>query len=50
MLDFTLGIAGLLVIAAYSRKREYAADAGSAAYLGKQTMIASLQKLQVISR
>lgn len=50
ILDFTLGIAWLLVIAAYSRKREYAADAGSASYLGKQTMIASLQKLQVISR
>lgn len=50
ILDFTLGIAWLLVIAAYSRKREYAADAGSAGYLGKQTMIASLQKLQIISR
>lgn len=48
ILDFTLGIAGLLVIAAYSRKREFAADASHAHYLGKQTMIASLQKLQVI--
>lgn len=50
ILDFTLGIAGLLVIAAYSRRREYAADAGSAQHLGKETMIAALQKLQVISR
>lgn len=50
ILDFTLGIAGLLVIAAFSRKREYAADAGSAKHLGKETMIASLRKLQTISR
>ncbi len=40
-----LGILASIIVMWYSRKREYRADAGSARLLGKQKMIAALQKL-----
>lgn len=49
ILDMTLWSIGLLVLSAYSRHREFAADAGSAAFVGKDDMIAALQKLQHIT-
>jgi heat shock protein HtpX len=45
-----LGFAGMLVLMGYSRKREYAADTGSASYVGKNAMIAALRRLQVITK
>jgi heat shock protein HtpX len=50
ILDMILGFAGMLVLMGYSRKREYAADAGSASYVGKNAMIAALRRLQVITK
>lgn len=46
VLDIAFNILGLFVISYFSRKREYRADAGGAAYGGKEKMIAALQKLQ----
>jgi heat shock protein HtpX len=50
ILDMILGFAGMLVLMGYSRKREYAADTGSASYVGKNAMIAALRRLQVITK
>jgi len=40
----------MLVLMGYSRKREYAADAGSASFVGKNAMIAALRRLQIITK
>ncbi len=46
VLQFALGIAASLVVYWYSRRREYAADAGSANLLGSpSSMIAALRRL-----
>ena len=46
LMQFLLGIAASLVVCAYSRRREYAADAGSARLLGTpQPMISALMRL-----
>lgn len=45
-LDILLGILGSLVVAYFSRFREYRADAGGASYAGREKMIAGLRKLQ----
>ncbi len=50
VLDMILGFVGMLVLMSYSRKREYAADAGSASYVGKNAMIAALRRLQIITQ
>lgn len=44
--EILLGILGMLVVSAFSRKREFRADAGGASLAGKNQMIAALQKLQ----
>ena len=45
-LEIALGILASLIVFAFSRKREYAADAGSAKLLGTpMSMIAALQRL-----
>jgi heat shock protein HtpX len=44
--DILFGILGSLVVAYFSRLREYRADAGGAEYAGKQKMIAGLRRLQ----
>ncbi len=46
VLDILLGILGMMVVAWFSRKREFRADAGSAKYVGRSKMIAALQNLQ----
>ncbi len=46
VLEILLGLAGTLIVMAYSRHREYAADAGSASFVGKEKMIAALRALQ----
>jgi heat shock protein HtpX len=46
ILDLVLGILASLIVCAFSRKREYAADAGSAKLLGTpSSMIAALRRL-----
>ena len=50
LMQFLLGIAASLVVCAYSRRREYAADAGSAHLLGTpQPMISALTRLGRLS-
>jgi heat shock protein HtpX len=46
LLEMVLGILGMLVVAAFSRYREFRADSGGARYAGKQDMIAALERLQ----
>ena len=50
LMQFLLGLAASLVVCAYSRRREYAADAGSAQLLGTpQPMINALNRLGLLS-
>ncbi|MBP6921118.1 protease HtpX [Candidatus Gracilibacteria bacterium] len=48
LLEILLGILGSLIVMAYSRRREFAADAGSATYVGKSKMVNALKALQRI--
>lgn len=41
-----LGMLATLIVMAFSRRREFRADAGSASLLGAQPMVAALQRLQ----
>jgi heat shock protein HtpX len=45
-LDIAFGILGMMVVAWFSRAREFRADAGAGALAGKGKMIAALQRLQ----
>jgi heat shock protein HtpX len=45
LLEMVLGILGMLVVAAFSRYREFRADLGGARYAGKHDMIAALERL-----
>ncbi len=45
-LELVLGMLGMIVVASFSRRREYRADEGGAALSGKQNMIAALEKLK----
>lgn len=46
VLEIFFGFLGMLVVAAFSRYREFRADAGGARLAGKQKMIAALEGLQ----
>lgn len=46
VLQIALGFFAMIVLAAFSRYREYRADEGSARMMGKSNMIAALKKLQ----
>lgn len=46
VLDIALGILGAVVVAWFSRAREFRADAGAAALTGRGNMIAALRRLQ----
>ena len=46
VLDILLGILGSLVVFWFSRQREFRADAGSASYVGKDSMISALEALK----
>ncbi len=48
ILEIAFGILGSLVVMAYSRRREFAADAGSGQCVGKNKMINALRALQKI--
>jgi heat shock protein HtpX len=50
LMQIILGILASMVVAWFSRRREYRADAGSADYLGQsRSMICALERLQTIS-
>jgi heat shock protein HtpX len=46
VLDIVLGILGMMVVAWFSRAREFRADAGAAGLAGREKMIAALRRLQ----
>jgi heat shock protein HtpX len=46
LFEILLGILAAIIVNAFSRWREYRADAGSARTVGKAKMIAALRKLQ----
>lgn len=46
VMQVVLGFAASIVVAWFSRRREFAADAGGAHFAGKRKMIAALQKLK----
>ncbi len=46
VLEMALGGLGMFVVAWFSRRREYRADAGGAAFAGREKMIGALQSLQ----
>ena len=46
MLDIILGIFGMMIVAWFSRAREFRADAGAAGLAGREKMIAALRRLQ----
>jgi len=45
LLEMVLGVLGMMVVAAFSRYREFRADLGGARYAGKHDMIAALERL-----
>ena len=49
-LQFVLGILGSMIVAWFSRAREFRADAGGATLAGRQNMIAALRRLQTTTR
>lgn len=49
-LDIAFGILGMMVVAWFSRAREFRADAGASTLSGKGKMIAALQRLQQNTR
>jgi len=46
VLQFVLGIIGMMIVAWFSRAREFRADAGGAAIAGRGNMLAALRRLQ----
>lgn len=49
-LEILLGILGMIVVAGFSRRREYRADHGGASLASREKMIAALEKLKLNSR
>lgn len=47
VLEILLGILGLIVVSAFSRRREYRADSGGAALSNRDNMIAALERLKL---
>jgi heat shock protein HtpX len=50
ILEIGLGVLASLILFAHSRHREYKADEWSARMVGKQSMIAALEKLKILTR
>ena len=46
VLDILLGVLGMMIVAWFSRAREFRADAGAATLAGREKMIAALRRLQ----
>lgn len=45
-LEIALGILGMIVVSAFSRRREYRADAGAASLSSRENMISALERLK----
>jgi heat shock protein HtpX len=45
--EILLGMLGMMVVASFSRYREYRADAGGAQYAGRSSMVSALEKLKM---
>jgi heat shock protein HtpX len=50
VLDILLGILGMMVVAWFSRAREFRADSGAAVLAGREKMVAALRRLQTTTR
>ena len=50
VLDIVLGIFGMMIVAWFSRAREFRADAGAATLAGREKMIGALRRLQSTTR
>jgi heat shock protein HtpX len=50
VLDILLGILGMMIVAWFSRAREFRADAGAASLAGREKMIGALRRLQTTTR
>ncbi|MCB9809786.1 protease HtpX [Candidatus Peribacteria bacterium] len=48
--ELCLGLIASLIVRWYSRRREYAADAGSALFLGRDKMLSALKRLKDLQR
>jgi heat shock protein HtpX len=46
VLDIVLGVLGMMIVAWFSRAREFRADAGAASLAGREKMIGALRRLQ----
>ena len=49
ILEIVLGFFGMLIVTWFSRHREFRADSGSARIVGREKMIAALERLQRFS-
>jgi heat shock protein HtpX len=47
VLEMVFGIVASMIVAAFSRTREFRADAGGASLAGREKMIAALERLKV---
>lgn len=50
VLDIALGVLGMIVVAWFSRAREFRADAGAASLAGREKMVAALRRLQTTTK
>lgn len=50
LLDILLGVLGMVIVAWFSRAREFRADAGAASLAGREKMIAALRRLQTTTK
>jgi heat shock protein HtpX len=50
VLDILLGVLGMMIVAWFSRAREFRADAGAASLAGREKMVAALRRLQTTTR
>lgn len=50
ILDIVLGVFGMMIVAWFSRAREFRADAGAASLAGREKMIAALRRLQTTTK
>jgi heat shock protein HtpX len=50
VLDILLGVLGMMIVAWFSRAREFRADAGAASLAGREKMVAALRRLQTTTK
>ena len=50
VLDILLGVLGMMIVAWFSRAREFRADAGAASLAGREKMVGALRRLQTTTK